>query len=161
MLLDLLLLLLLGQVIFDAADPVAEALPAPWADQLGPFQKLLFLRLLRPDKLPNAIQAFVAHEMGQKFVEPPQFDLDKCYQDSNALTPLIFVLSPGSDPMSVLLKYADGLKIPVRGRALSAVLLSDAPAQPLHCAFPVTRHKKGLWWQITSALLAHQILKGV
>jgi dynein heavy chain len=60
--------------------------------------------------------------MGQKFVEPPQFDLDKCYQDSSALTPLIFVLSPGSDPMSVLLKYADGLKIPVRDKTMPTCL---------------------------------------
>lgn len=37
----------------------------------------------------------------------------RCYQDSSCLTPLIFVLSPGSDPMSSLLKYADNLKVTV------------------------------------------------
>ncbi len=41
-------------------------------------------------------------------------DLDGCFKDSSATTPLIFVLSPGSDPMSMLLKYAEGLRMQVR-----------------------------------------------
>jgi dynein heavy chain len=89
--------------------------PSPWVEKLNGFEKLLLLRVLRPDKLTTAIQQFVVQEMGQAYVEPPPFDLEKCYQDSTAMTPLIFVLSPGSDPMSVLLKFADGLKVPVRG----------------------------------------------
>lgn len=42
----------------------------------------------------------------------------RCYQDSTCLTPLIFVLSPGSDPMSGLLKYADSLKVKVESISL-------------------------------------------
>ncbi|KAA6419936.1 MAG: dynein heavy chain axonemal [Trebouxia sp. A1-2] len=101
------------KAIFDSANPAEQPLPEPWEQNLTPVQKLMVLRVLRPDKLVLAVQRFVLNEMGSKFVEAPPFDLDKCYQDSTCLTPLIFVLSPGSDPMSGLLKYADSLKVKV------------------------------------------------
>jgi dynein heavy chain, axonemal len=39
-------------------------------------------------------------------VEPPAFDLETSFEDSNAKTPLVFILSPGSDPMANLLSFA-------------------------------------------------------
>lgn len=44
--------------------------------------------------------------MGQSFVEPPSFDLLASFNDSTATTPLIFLLSAGSDPMANLLAFA-------------------------------------------------------
>merc|ERR1711988_672118 len=53
----------------------------------------------------------VKHEMGQRSIEPPPFDLRASYEDSNCASPLIFVLSPGADPMSGLLKLAEELGV--------------------------------------------------
>ncbi len=50
--------------------------------------------------------AFVAETLGAKFVEPLPLNLEACYKDSGSTVPLVFVLSPGSDPMSSLLKLA-------------------------------------------------------
>lgn len=49
--------------------------------------------------------------MGQKYIEPTSFDLENSYNDSNCCTPLVFILSPGTDPMSNLIKFADDKNI--------------------------------------------------
>ncbi len=37
----------------------------------------------------------------------PTFDLSKCFRDSTVMTPLIFVLSSGSDPVADYLKFSE------------------------------------------------------
>lgn len=49
--------------------------------------------------------------MGQKYIEPPSFDLEDSFKDSNCCSPLIFILSSGTDPMSSLIKFSNDKKI--------------------------------------------------
>lgn len=42
-----------------------------------------------------------------KFIEPPPFDLASSFESSNCVTPLVFILTPGADPTTMLLKFAD------------------------------------------------------
>lgn len=57
------------------------------------------------------VQQYVVSQMGQTYIEPPPFDLEKSYNDSNCCSPLIFILSPGSDPMSGLVKFSMEKKV--------------------------------------------------
>uniref|UniRef100_A0A8D1FAU9 Dynein axonemal heavy chain 12 n=1 Tax=Sus scrofa TaxID=9823 RepID=A0A8D1FAU9_PIG len=93
--------------IYDSKEPHNAKFPVPMDKRLNDLQKIIILRCLRPDKITPAITNYVTDKLGKKFVEPPPFDLTKSYLDSNCTIPLIFVLSPGADPMASLLKFAN------------------------------------------------------
>uniref|UniRef100_H3DKJ5 Dynein axonemal heavy chain 7 n=1 Tax=Tetraodon nigroviridis TaxID=99883 RepID=H3DKJ5_TETNG len=103
------------KTVFESKDPSNCPLPSPWCEQLNELQKMIVLRCLRPDKMESAVGKFVNSKLGKKFVQPPAFDLNKSYMDSNSTIPLVFVLSPGADPMASLLKFAgDKDRTPLR-----------------------------------------------
>ena len=81
-------------------------MPGEWNDKLNSFEKMIVLKSLRLDKVTLAIQNFVIEHLGQPFVEPPTFNLAKSYKDSSITTPLIFVLSVGSDPVADFERFA-------------------------------------------------------
>ncbi|XP_071037846.1 dynein axonemal heavy chain 3 [Parasteatoda tepidariorum] len=97
--------------VYDSLKPHEILYPDPFSDLSGLY-KMVVLRCLRPDKLIPAVQNFVRDNIGQAYIEPPTFDLASSYADSNCCTPLIFILSPGADPMAALLKFGSdiGLK---------------------------------------------------
>jgi len=93
--------------IYDAVEAHQQPLPEPWNSKLDEFEKMIVLKALRPDKLIPAIQDWVTLKIGRQFVEPPTFDLGQCFKDATVTTPLIFVLSPGSDPIADFKRFAD------------------------------------------------------
>jgi dynein heavy chain len=108
------------RVVYDAVEPdkLIGALPNGWSDKLTPFERLLALKAIRPDKLIPAIIDFVSGELGQRFVEPPPFDLVGSFRDSAPTIPLVFVLSPGVDPMNALIRFAESKKIAIESVSL-------------------------------------------
>lgn len=92
--------------VYDLKDPQNAQLPSPWDKTINDFQRITVIRCMRPDKVIPMVRQYVQERLGHKFVEPPPFDLGKSYADSNNTMPLIFVLSPGADPMAALLKFA-------------------------------------------------------
>ena len=96
--------------VYDSECPQTEPFPDAWDDVLSSFRKICVLRCLRPDKVLPAVNSFVVEKMETKFTEPPPFDLDSAFDDSNKLSPIIFVLSPGSDPMNIIMKFSERME---------------------------------------------------
>jgi hypothetical protein len=121
------------QEVFQSSEPFNMLFPGKWND-CASFTRLMIMRCIRPDKLVPATMSFVAKEMGQKFIEPPPLDLEACYQDSNPCSPLIFILSAGSDPNAALFKLADekGFGETMKSVSLGQVRLARCPyARPI------------------------------
>lgn len=96
------------QTYYDLWNPQDHPFPPPFDHEDDTsLRRLVILRCVRKDKLVAAVQAFVINHMGTSFVEPPPFDLQSSYDDSSNVTPLIFILSPGSDPMAGLIRFAE------------------------------------------------------
>lgn len=95
------------RILHDSQQPHKERLPERFEHELHSIARLCIVRAIRPDRLVPAIQDFVAGEMGERYAYAPLFDIEACYGDSSPTTPLVFVLSPGSDPMTALLQFAE------------------------------------------------------
>jgi len=95
------------KIVYDSTEPHKEKFPGDWETSLSPFSRICIIRVIRPDKITPIVQDFVRSQIGQKYIEPPPFDLAKSFGDSVSTSPLVFVLSPGGDPMVALLKFAE------------------------------------------------------
>ncbi|KAF4799422.1 Dynein heavy chain 7, axonemal [Turdus rufiventris] len=134
------------QKMYDSKEPHNFPLPEEWNNTLSELQKMIVLRCLRPDKIGPAITIFVTEKLGKKFVEPPPFDLAKSYLDSTATVPLIFVLSPGADPMSSLLKLANDREM--TGDKFQSISLGQGQG-PIAAKMIQTGMEEGTWFPVT------------
>lgn len=136
--------------VFNADEPMEEKWPGGWFEKLTKIQRLIVMRNLRPDKVVSAIQALISTELGSQFIDPPPFNLEAAFQDSKYNIPIIFILSPGVNPMSELTKLADKLGFRNMMDALSLGQGQDGPAE----AAIKTAIKDGRWVILQNCHLA-------
>ncbi|TDH16419.1 hypothetical protein EPR50_G00020980 [Perca flavescens] len=77
-----------------------------WNERLGAFQKLVLIKSFLEEKVVFAATEFVIVSLGKQFVENPPVDLANLYNDMSPSTPLVFILSTGSDPMGAFQRFA-------------------------------------------------------
>eukprot|EP01041_Mallomonas_annulata_P000832 gene832-1621_t len=101
------------RAVFDNNEPHRMEYPSP-CEEITPLQRLCILRCLRRDKIDLSMQDFIVKYLGIRFIQPPSFDLKGCFNDSIPTTPLIFILSSGSDPNKDLDILADDMNMGYR-----------------------------------------------
>lgn len=92
---------------YNELSPEDEKLPLDWKRlESMPFQKLLVLRCMRPDRLTIALDNFIGNTLpqGDAYVNMdsslnPEQVLQSSIANSNTFTPIFFILSPGANPV--------------------------------------------------------------
>ncbi|XP_030378328.1 dynein heavy chain 6, axonemal [Scaptodrosophila lebanonensis] len=82
-----------------------------WDKRLKSFQKLMFISTFRKPRFLLNVVVYLRETVGKYFTEASSgAQLTTVFPDTSAVTPLVFVLSTGSDPMSSFQKFAKELK---------------------------------------------------
>ena len=95
------------QMWYNELDPEDRALPLEWRSlEAAPFQKLLVVRCMRPDRVTTALNNFIRGSLprGGDFVDCDAAlssigVLEQAYGDSSSITPIFFILSAGANPV--------------------------------------------------------------
>jgi dynein heavy chain len=89
-------------------EPESTPLPAPYTD-ISQFHQLLLVKAFREEKVIYKIIKFVEASMGRKFIEVPPIVMEEVYVDTNCKSPIIFILSQGADPMSMIVRLSESM----------------------------------------------------
>ncbi|KAM5238846.1 dynein axonemal heavy chain 14 [Ctenodactylus gundi] len=81
----------------------------PWED-LTPFQRLILIKILRPESLKNSVRNFVTEKLGSEYLCKTGASLKESYEESTAQTPLILIYPHRTNLTSMLLRFAQELK---------------------------------------------------
>ncbi|XP_046400520.1 dynein axonemal heavy chain 8 [Ischnura elegans] len=88
----------LWKVWYDKEAPEEEVIPDNYDQVMDVFQKTLFIRSWCPDRTTAQARKYVASSLGEKFAEPIILKLEEMVEESRPNTPLVCLLSMGSDP---------------------------------------------------------------
>lgn len=104
---------------YKSPEPELIPLVGDWNNTCSQFQKMLIVRCLRIDRIVYCIRAFIAANMGRKFVEPPVLNIKDAFNETSSKVPIFFVLSPGADPAASLIQMSSEMGISDRFHMIS------------------------------------------
>ena len=71
---------------------------------VDPFTKILLIKALRSEKLMYSIDNYASKTLGEFFSQVPLPSIEALFEESDKKTPILFILSQGSDPIEDILK---------------------------------------------------------
>jgi len=89
-------------------------MPDGYNQSLDVFRKLLMIRAWCPDRIIPQARKYIASSMGQKYAEAVILNLEKTWTESDPVTPLVCLLSMGSDPTASIENLAKNNKLECR-----------------------------------------------
>jgi len=141
------------QPLMDADEPwpiLVQPLPEPLGTELTDFQRLLIVKVFRPEKIVECIGEYIGAFMGREYVDLPPLDLHVVFPETSPAVPLVFVLSAGADPMATIIRFATEMKMLEKMHAIS---LGQGQG-PIAAALIEKMSKSGEWVVLQNCHLA-------
>ncbi|XP_066451266.1 dynein axonemal heavy chain 14 isoform X2 [Eleutherodactylus coqui] len=121
-------------------------------EALTSFQKLLLIKVLRPECLISGVRGFITEKMGAEYIQSRPLNLKQALDESSPSSPLIFILSSGSDPTGQL----ERLALETHGSTLHLDMISLGRGQGVKAEELINkaRRLKGHWVFLQNCHLA-------
>ncbi|GIQ88758.1 dynein heavy chain, partial [Kipferlia bialata] len=140
---------------YDEEEPEKADLPAEYQGKLNMFQKMLLVRALREDRAMLAAMDYIVESLGERFGESSAADLEESIDQAGPTTPLVFLLSLGSDPSSIIDTLAKKRKIDLK-------YISMGQGQEVHARRLIgVGLKNGGWVQISNSHLGLKFMSEI
>ncbi|XP_041817844.1 dynein heavy chain 5, axonemal [Chelmon rostratus] len=99
---------------FDHPVPEDATLPDGYEEKLDTFRKLLLIRSWCPDRTTAQARHYISESLGHQYAEGLVLDLDAMLAESDSRTPMVCLLSMGSDPTENIERLAKNKGAPCR-----------------------------------------------
>lgn len=83
-----------------------DELPVQVSKQITPFQQVLLMQALKPERLVSAMESFVVKTLNLRELSPPALSLKNLYSETMAAEPILIIISSGSDASEELRELA-------------------------------------------------------
>lgn len=90
----------------DSDTPESSTIPDEYLDRMDPFELLMLLRCFRVDRIYRALTHYITVTMGEEYITPPVVSFDMIFEQSTPFTPVVLILSAGSDPTAEVMALA-------------------------------------------------------
>ncbi|KAG6453385.1 hypothetical protein O3G_MSEX008144 [Manduca sexta] len=99
------------RVWYEKAKPEEDIIPSGYNENLDVFRKLLLIRSWSPDRTLSQARKYIVDSLGPEYGEGRILNLETTWEESEPRTPLICILSIGSDPSAQIAALAKSKEI--------------------------------------------------